>query len=47
MQIPLVIIAKVMDKISKRLGNVTETIEIDLDNSMIVADIPTRGLFGL
>ena len=40
------IIAKVMDKIDKWLGNVTDTFEFDNDSSTIVANIPTRGLFG-
>ncbi len=36
-----------MDKIQKRLGNVTDTLESGPDSSLIVAEIPTRGLFGL
>ncbi len=45
--VPLDIISKIMDKIQKRLGNVTDTLESGPDSSLIVAEIPTRGLFGL
>ena len=46
-EIPLNIISKIMDKIQKRLGNITDTLESSIDSSIIVAEIPTRGLFGL
>ena len=36
-----------MDRMTKRLGNITDTLESGLDSSIIVAEIPTRGLFGL
>ena len=47
MEVPLNLISKIMAKISNRLGNVTDTLESGIDSSLIIAEIPTRGLFGL
>lgn len=41
LQVPLDYISKIMDKIQKRLGNVTDTLESGIDSSLIVAEIPT------
>ena len=35
-----------MDRLNKRLGNITKTIEKEDDTSTLIVEIPTRGLFG-
>lgn len=44
--IPLDAISVVMDRLNKRLGNITQTVEKENDISQLIVEIPTRGLFG-
>lgn len=46
-EIPLTLMAQIMDKFNKRLGEVKKTIEKDDQTSLLIVEIPTRGLFGL